>query len=117
MFCSKKALHRLNNIHERSLRLIHQNYKFQISNFNTQKMFIEFLIIKVYKYLNGLSPQIMNNVFKPRKTNSNIINIPLFQSYSRTKWHGLDCIAYRANQILQAFPNGIRLNFAKDSQT
>ena len=77
MFCSKKALHRLNNIHERSLRLIHQNY---ISNFNTQKMFIEFLIIKVYKYLNGRSPQVMNNVFKPRKNNSNITNIHLFQS-------------------------------------
>ena len=30
MFCSKKALYRLKNMHERSLRLIHQDH---VSNF------------------------------------------------------------------------------------
>ena len=68
MFCSKEALHRLNNIHDRSLCLIHQDY--YVSNFITlffdaneksiHQKHLEILMIEGYKYLNGLSPQIMN---------------------------------------------------------
>ena len=57
-FCSKKALHRLSKIHERSLRHIHQDY---VSNFGTlsgnvnekpsHQKFLEFLRVEVYKYL------------------------------------------------------------------
>ena len=71
MFCSKKALHRLNNIRERFLRLTHQDY---VSNFisllvnanekSIHQKCVEFLVIAVYKYLNELSPQIMNDIFK-----------------------------------------------------
>ena len=80
-------LHRLNNIHERSLRLKQQCY---VSNFITllvnaneksipQKC-IEFLLIEVHKYLNGLSPKIMNDIFKLRKNIYNVRNIHLFES-------------------------------------
>ena len=55
MFCSKKALHKLNNIHERSLRLIHQDYvsnfvKFLVSAKKIKKC-LEFLMIEGYKYV------------------------------------------------------------------
>ena len=56
MFCSKKALQRLNNKHERYLHLIHQDY---VSNFTTllvnaneksiHQKCLEFLMIEVYK--------------------------------------------------------------------
>ena len=58
MFCLKKALHRLKNIHERSLRLIHQDYvsKFiprlvHASEQSIPQKCLEFLMIDVYKYL------------------------------------------------------------------
>ena len=84
MFCSKKTLHRLNDMYERSLCLIHQDY---VSNFiilfcsvNTneksiQQKCLEFLMMEVYKYFNGLSPQLMNGIFKLRKNVENVRNV------------------------------------------
>ena len=84
--CLKKALHRLNNIYERSLRLKQQD---QVSksitllvNANEKPIHekcLEFLMIEVYKYLSGLPPQIMNDIFKPRKNIYNLRNVHLFE--------------------------------------
>ena len=103
MFCLKKALHQLNNIHERSLHLKHQYY---VSNFitflvnanekSTHQKCLDLLIIEIYKYLNGLPPQIMNDIFKLRKNIYNLRNVHLFESLNpRTKRYGLDGNAYR----------------------
>ena len=111
MFCSKVALHRFNNMHERFLRLIHQDY---VSNFitlfvnaNEKSIYLkdlEFLMIEISKYLNGPSLQIMNVIFKLRKNTCNLINDHLFKSQnSRTKQYGLDCIAYIASLIWHFF--------------
>ena len=91
MFCSKEALHRLNNIHERSLRFIHQDY---VSNFVTllinanektiHQKCLEFLMIEGYRYLNDLT-----SFFKLRKNT-------------------YDCIAYIVNQIWLTFPFKLR---------
>ena len=71
MFCTKCSLRRLSNKHERCLCLIQKNY---ISEFErllekanekwVHQKCIEFLLIEVYKYLSGLSPDIMNTIFK-----------------------------------------------------
>ena len=71
MFCSKEALRKLNNRHERSLRFIHQDY---VSNIGTllvnanfklmHQKYLEFLMIEGYKYFNDLLPQIINHIFK-----------------------------------------------------
>ena len=92
MFCSKEVFHRLNNIHERYLRLIHQDY---ISNFVTflinaneksvHQKCLEFLMIEGYKFLNGLWPQIINDIFKLRKNTHNLKNIHLFESQNATR--------------------------------
>ena len=57
-----------------SLRLIHQDY---VSNFVTflvnaneksiHQKCLDFIMIAVYKFLNGLSSQIMNEIFRFRK--------------------------------------------------
>ena len=112
MFCLKKALHGFSSIHERSLRPIHQDYA---SNFiillvnanekSIHQKCLEFLMIEVYKYLNGLSPQIINDIFKFRKNIYNLRNVYLFEVQNlRTKRFGLDCIAYRSSQIWKIFP-------------
>ena len=51
MFCSKKALHRLNNKHERFLRLTYRDY---VSNFITlNQKCLEPPMKEIYKHLNG----------------------------------------------------------------
>ena len=64
MFGSEDALHRLNNIHEKSLRLDHvSNFITLFVNANQKsihKKFLKILMIKGNRYLNDLSPQIMN---------------------------------------------------------
>ena len=67
--------HRINRIHERSLRIILNDYD---SSFNDllarldektiHQRTINFLLIEVYKFLNGLSPELMNEVFHIRHT-------------------------------------------------
>ena len=60
-------------------------------------------MIEVYKYLNGLSPQIM------KQNTCNLRNVHLFECQNpRTKRYGLDCIAYRVSQIWQTVPIEIK---------
>ena len=107
MFCTKRSLRRINNIHEWCLRLIQQNYKSEferlLQNANEKSVHqkcIEFLLIEVYEYLNGLFPDIMNTIFKLRQNTYNLRNFHAFESEnSRTKKFGLDSIVYRANQL------------------
>ena len=55
---------------------------------------------EVYKYLNGLSPDIMSDIFKLRENTYNLRNFHIFESQNpRTKKFSLDSIAYRASQL------------------
>ena len=71
MFYSRASMSKLNNIHEKCLRLITNNND---SNFNgllesshefkIHKTYINYLMIEVYKYLLELSPELMTDIFK-----------------------------------------------------
>ena len=72
MFCTKHLISRINNIHERYLRHVQQNYAsdFEVilENANEKSVhqkYIELLTIEVN--LNGLSPDIMSYIFKVKK--------------------------------------------------
>ena len=55
-------------------------------------------MIEVCKYLNGLFPDIMSDIFKLRENTCNLRNFHIFESKNpRTKKFGLDSIAYRAS--------------------
>ena len=115
MFCTKRSLHRINNIHEGYLRLMQQNYRSEferlLENANEKSVHqkcIEFLLFEVYKYLNGLSPDIMNT-FKLRQNTFNLRNFHAFESQNpRTKKFGLDSIACRSSQLWKNVPEKIR---------
>ena len=102
----KHSIGRINSIYKRCLCLIQQNYAsdFEVillENANEKPIHqkcIELLMIEVYKYLNGLSPDIMSDIFKLRENTYNLINFLIFESQnSRTKKLGLDSIVYRAS--------------------
>ena len=66
-------------------------------------------MIDVYKYLNGHSPDIMNNIFKLRENLYNLQNFHIFQIESPCSLkEGLDAILYRACQLWQQVPIDIR---------
>ena len=66
-------------------------------------------MIEFYKYLNGLSPDIMSDIFKLIENTYNLRNFHIFESQNpRTKTFGLDSIAYRATQLWKNVPEEIR---------
>ena len=66
-------------------------------------------MIEVYKYLNGHSPDIMNDIFKLRENIYNLRNFHIFQTENpRSLKYGLDAISYRASQFWQQVPIDIR---------
>ena len=78
MFCTKHSIGKINSIHEQSLSLIQQNYasdsEVLLENANEKQAHqkcIEVLMTEVYKYLNGLSPDIMSDIFKLRENTYN----------------------------------------------
>ena len=116
MFCTKHSIGRVNGIHERCLCLIQQNYTSDfdvlLENANEKQVHqkcIKRLMIEVYKYLNGLSPDIMSDIFKLRENTYNLRIFHIYESQNpRTKKFGLDIIAYRASQLWKNFPDEIR---------
>ena len=77
MFCTRESRYRLNRVHERALRTISEDYISSFSDLVTllnektlHQKCTNFLMTKVFRYLNGLSPDLMNEVFRLK---SNII--------------------------------------------
>ena len=87
MFCSKMSTKKINAVHERSLRIILHDYESPNSLFleeahqiTLHQRCIISLMIEVYKYLDGHSPDIMNNIFKLRENIYNLRNFRIFQT-------------------------------------
>ena len=97
-------------------RLLQQNdiseFERLLENANEKSVYqkwIEFLLIEVYKYLNGLSPDIMNTIFKLRQNTYNLRNFHAFESQNyRTKKFGLHSIVYKASQLWKDVPEEVR---------
>ena len=79
MFTSRYLNNALNNVHERALRLIYNDHEKSFNNIliennlkTINKKILEFLAIEIYKFQNGLSPPITNDIFFSRQ---NIYNL------------------------------------------
>ena len=83
MFCSRTINARINRIHERSLRIVYNDYESMFCELlTTDKSFtihhrnIQTLAIEIYKVINGLSPEIMNQVFPLKESNVHCSRFP-----------------------------------------
>ena len=70
-FASTKSTRKINAVHERSVRVILNDYKSpyallleEAHQITFHQRCINSLMIEVYKYLNGHSPDIMNDIFR-----------------------------------------------------
>ena len=61
-------------------------------------------MIEVYKYLNGHSPDIMNDIFKLRENKYNLRNFHIFHRENPCSLkYELDAIPYHASQLISAY--------------
>ena len=99
MFCQRRIMH-MNKIHEQSLRFLLKNYKddFQdllrsSGDISVHQRCINSLLTEVYKYIHGLSPEIMNEVFSTRANIYNTRQFNVFETHIPTSnRYGLNSI-------------------------
>ena len=115
MFSSKRCYKRINKIHESTLRLILNDYESSfdslLSTLNEKTIHrrcINILITDVYKYLNGYSPDLMNEVFYLRPNHYNLRNFDVFAADNSRNRYLLNSSVYRANQIWQTLSSEIK---------
>ena len=115
MFSSKGCHKRINKIHERSLRLILNDYESSfdslLSTLNEKTIHqrcINVLLTNVYKYLNGYSPDLMNEVFYLRQNHYNLRSFNVFATDNPRNKYLLNSSIYRANQLRQTLPSEIK---------
>ena len=112
MFCSRTSNNMINKLHERSLRIILNDYS---SNFNillennndisNHHRNIQALLIEVFKMKNELAPPIMESILNKRFNTYNLRNFQEFATErKRTVWYGLETLSYRYPQLWSLLP-------------
>ena len=115
-FCSRRSNRLINQLQERALRIIHKDYNSSFSELLevTNKTTIhirnlKFLVTEIYKFLNGLSPPIMNEVFQINECPYNLRNLrTLASKHKSTVRYGLDTFPFKGPQIWQDIHSEIR---------
>ena len=79
MFHSREINNRINNIHERALRLAYKDYQ---SSFETllrkdgsvtiHHKNLQLLVTEIYKVIHGISPKIMNEIIQVKESKINL---------------------------------------------
>ena len=106
MFCSRTSNNMINKLHERSLRIILNDYS---SDFNillennndicNHHRNIQALLIEVFKMKNELAPPIMESILNKIFNTYNLRNFQKFATErKRTVWYGLQILSYRYAQ-------------------
>ena len=103
MLTSKDYNERIDRIHERSLRLMLNDYEpsfyDMLSTLNKKTFYqrcINVLLTEVYKYLNDLSPELMNEVFYFSQNHYKLRNLTVFATDNRCNKFMLNSTVHRA---------------------
>ena len=113
MFCSRALNKSINHIHERALSIIYEDslhLSFQdllnLSNEQTiHQNNLRYLAIEIYKYINKISPPIMQDFFILRENTYNIRNFnTLYCSNKKTVKYGTETILYRGSLMWSNLP-------------
>ena len=109
MFHSRQINHKINKLHERALRIVYNDH---FSSFEellskdksvtVHQRNLQTLATEMYKILNGLSPDIMQDIFETKSNYYNTRNAPAFSSRNiKTVRYGLQTIFYMAQKNLR----------------
>ena len=108
MFHSRSINNKINCLHQRALRIVYSNFKSSFegllmkeNSFSIHERNIQSLAIEAYKFLNGLSPSFLNNIFHKNISNSyNLGNHKeLYSRSPKTVRYGTETVSYIAPKI------------------
>ena len=116
IFCSKKLNSIISKLHERSIRIVLNDY---LSDFNellennheicNHHRNIRILLIKIFKIKNELTPPIMESILNRRVSTYNLSNFQEFVTErQRTVWYDLDTLSYRYPQPWSLLPETLK---------
>ena len=123
MFRNRKSMKKVKKMQERYLRLMTNDYKLSYeelldltNEISPHQRCLNSLITQVYKCLNGLSSDIMNDTLAVSKHRYNTRPYNLFvTNRPKTDRFGRNSIPYRANQIWKLLPPRIKNSANLDS--
>ena len=114
--CSEQSSHLTDKLQERALRVTYNGYNssfselLEMSNKSTiHAKKIKVLMTEIYKFLNDLSPSIMNDTFQ-KQENYYFLRNPRSPVSKRkfTTTYGINTISFRGPQIWQDLPQDIK---------
>ena len=114
--CHNRKLNtRINHIHERALRIVYRDYNSTFEEllckdetFTIHERNIQLLGIELFKVVNGLSPDIMHDVF-PLKQSVRYPTENIFETRNiHTVRYGTDSLSHLGPKIWSIIPNKIK---------
>ena len=115
MFCSRKSDSRINRIHERAMRIAHDDYEsifeqFLIRNktIASHKKNLQYLATEIYKTFNGLNLPFMDEIFSINECSYYLRNSQFKTAEPHYKIYGFNTVTYRCSQIWNSVPNEIK---------
>ena len=111
-FCSRQLNYLINKLQERALRVTYNDYDVSFSDFlemsNESTIHIKnikVLMTEMYKFLNDISPPIMNDIFQKQENYYSLRNPKSLVSNRKfTTTYGIDTISFSGPQIWQDLP-------------
>ena len=107
MFCSRTRNNQINSIQERALRITYNNYINSYSELlqmykvkSVHQNNIHFLMIEIYRFLNGLSPPIMDDIFRLRENRYNLRNFRLLECHLNYFFRSMSKLAFTVLKLL-----------------
>ena len=124
MFHSQTINNKSNHLLERALRIVYSDYKSSFEgllmkddSFSIHERSIQSLVIESYKFLNGLSPIFLNNVFHKNISNSYEVqnHEELYSRNPKTVRYGTETVSYMAPKIWSKVPETIKMSLSLES--
>ena len=115
MFHSRKLNKRINNIHERSLRIVYDDTESTFrellnkdNSFTIHERNIQTLAIELYKVVNRISPEIMSDVFPLQSSVKYFSKHPFMTRNVCTVRYGTDTLSHLSPKIWTLIPSDIK---------
>ena len=124
MFHLRTINNKINRLYERGLKIAYSDFKSSFegllmkgNSFSIHERNIQSLAIEIYKFLNGLSPSFLNNVFHKNISNGYDLrnHKELYSRNPKTVRYGTETVSYMAPKIWSKVLETIKMSPSFDS--